>query len=134
MTTLNSLEKHAPDLTYSLPDGSVVIHLGLIVTVYFRQGYTEQSKRAVMRCFTRFKEEFGAHLVGQFYGGYKRLTDSSFIDTTARILQTGPNDQYEWHISSAATVGEAGAYSLTILNSFEAHGDHKRSFLKMTLP
>lgn len=134
MNTLEQLTKRAPDLMFDLPDGTPVVRLGLIVTLYFKEGYTLQSKQAVMQCFARFKEEFGQHLKGQFDDRYKKLTDASFNKKTSKVIETGPNEQYEWHISSAATAKEAGEYSLSVLNSFEVHGDQKRSFLKMTLP
>ncbi|AZE48867.1 hypothetical protein C4K04_3195 [Pseudomonas chlororaphis] len=134
MDTLEKLTEQAPDLTFELPDNTPVVRLGLIVTVYFKEGYLLDSKKKVMECFTRFKDEFGQHLKGQFDEHYKKLTDDSFKKTTAKILETGPNEQYEWHISSAATANEAAEYSLCALNSFEVHGDQKRSYLKMTLP
>ncbi|WP_247842291.1 type VI immunity family protein [Pseudomonas sp. MWU12-3103b] len=134
MNTLEKLTERAPDLMFELPDGTPVVRLGLIVTLYFKEGYTLQSKQAVMQCFARFKEEFGQHLKGQFDDRYKKLTDASFDKKISKILETGPNEQYEWHISSAATANEAGEYNLSALNSFEVHGDQKRSFIKMTLP
>ncbi|MFJ5237734.1 type VI immunity family protein [Pseudomonas neuropathica] len=134
MNRLEKLSENAPDLSFELPDGTSVVRLGLIVTLYFKDGYTLQCKQAVMQCFARFKEEFGQHLKGQFDHRYKKLTDASFDKKTSKILKTAPNEQYEWHISSAATANEAGEYSLSASNSFEVHGDKKRSFLKMTLP
>ena len=132
--SLNNLSEQSANLTFELPDNTPVVRLGLIATLYFKEGYSLQSKRNVMQCFTRFKEEFGQHLKGQFDDRYKKLTDSGFSKTQEKIRESGPNEQYEWHISSAATANEAAAYSLSALNSFEVHGDQKRSYLKMTLP
>jgi hypothetical protein len=132
--SLNKLSEQSANLTFELPDNTPVVRLGLIATLYFKEGYSLQSKCYVMQCFTRFKEEFGQHLKGQFDDRYKKLTDSGFSKTQEKIRESGPNEQYEWHISSAATANEAAAYSLSALNSFEVHGDQKRSYLKMTLP
>ncbi|MBB3238531.1 hypothetical protein FHW68_000003 [Pseudomonas sp. Tn43] len=134
MNGLERLNEKAPDLAFDLPDNTPVIRLGLIATVYFKEGYLLESKQKVMECFARFKEDFGQYLNGQFDGRYKKLTNDSFKKTTEEILGTDSNEQYEWHISSAATADEAGEYSLSALNSFEVHGDQKRSYLKMTLP
>ncbi|POA46993.1 hypothetical protein C1893_17680 [Pseudomonas sp. MPR-ANC1] len=134
MNSLEKLTERASDLTFELPDSTPVIRLGLIATFYFKEGYLRQSKEAVMQCFARFKEEFGQHLKGQFDNRYKRLNGTNFNNKTSKILDTGPNEQYEWHISSATKANEAAEYSLTVLNSFEVHGDQRRSFLKMTLP
>ncbi|RMO04205.1 hypothetical protein ALQ47_02280 [Pseudomonas cichorii] len=134
MSTLEKLTDQAPNLAFELPDTTPVIRLGLIATLYFKEGYSPESKKRVVECFDRFKEEFGQHLKGQFDGRYKKLTNDNFNKTTQKILDTGPNEQYEWHVSSAATATEAGAYSFSALNSFEVHGDQRRSFIKMTLP
>ncbi|MGR6740009.1 type VI immunity family protein [Pseudomonas chlororaphis] len=134
MNTLEKLIYQAPNLTFELPDNTPVVRLGLIATVYFKEGYLLESKKRVMECFDRFKEEFGQYLKGQFDGRYKKLTDDSFKKTAMKILETDSNEQYEWHISSAPTASEAAEYSLSALNSFEIHGDQKRSFLKITLP
>lgn len=134
MNALEKLTEQAPGLTFELPDGTPVIKLGLIATLYFKEGYTPQSKLAVTQCYERFKEEFGQHLKGQYDGRYKKLTDVSFNKKILNILETGPNEQYEWHISSAGSANEASEYSLSALNSFEVHGDQRRSFIKMTLP
>jgi hypothetical protein len=77
MNRLEKLSENAPDLSFELPDGTSVVRLGLIVTLYFKDGYTLQCKQAVMQCFARFKEEFGQHLKGQFDHRYKKLTDAS---------------------------------------------------------
>lgn len=134
MNVLEKLTDRAPDLSFELPDGTPVVRLGLIATLYFKEGYTPESKQKVMECFARFNNEFGSHLTGQFDKTYKKLTPSSFEKTTDKILNTGPNEQYEWHISSATTAGEAPEYSLSALNSFEIHGEQKRSYLKLVLP
>lgn len=134
MNTLEELICQAPDLAFELPDNTPVVRLGLIGTVYFKAGYLLENKKKVMECFERFKEEFGQYLTAQFDGRYRKLTDDSFKKTTMKILGTDSNEQYEWHISSAPTANEAAEYSLSALNSFEIHGDQKRSFLKITLP
>ncbi|MGZ7458325.1 type VI immunity family protein [Pseudomonas sp. Ma2-10] len=134
MNTLEKLIDQAPNLAFEMSDNTPVVRLGLIATVYFKEGYLFESKQKVLECFDRFKEEFGQHLKGQFDGRYKKLTNESFKKTTLKILETGANEQYEWHISSAPTASEAAEYSLSALNSFEVHGNQKRSYLKITLP
>lgn len=134
MNALEKLKERAPDLEFELPDGTPVVKLGLIVTLYFKEGYTTESKQKVMECFTRFHQEFGVHLKGHFQERYKKLTPSSFERTRDKILTTEPNEQYEWHLSSAPNAKEAEGYSLSTLNSFEIHGEKKRSYIKLVMP
>ena len=134
MNALERLAQRAPNLEFELPDDTPVVKLGLIVTLYFKEGYTLEIKQRVMACFERFHEEFGAHLKGQFQERYKKLTPASFEKTRGKILETEPNEQYEWYLSSAATAKEAEDYSLSTLNSLLVHGDKVRSYLKLVLP
>ena len=134
MNALAKLKECAPNLEFELPDGTPVVKLGLIVTLYFKEGYTLESKQKVMECFTRFHKEFGTHLKGHYSERYKKLTADSFDKIHSKILSSEPNEQYEWHLSSAPNAKEAEDYSLSILNSFEIHGDKKRSHIKLTIP
>lgn len=134
MNALEKLKERAPDLEFELPDGTPVVKLGLIVTLYFKEGYTAKSKQKVMECFGRFNEEFGSHLKGHYFQRYKKLTSSSVEKSHNKILSSEPNEQYHWHLSSAPNAKEAGGYSLSILNSFEIHGDKERSFIKLVMP
>ncbi|QEI09221.1 DUF3396 domain-containing protein [Pigmentiphaga aceris] len=131
---LENLLAHAPNLEFTLPDGTPVVRLGLIATIYFKEGYSHESKARVVACFQRFKDEFGAHLHAHFDGRYRVLTDAGFNKTAQQILGTHANEQYEWHVSSAPAATQAAEYSLSVLNSVEVHGDRKRSYLKISLP
>lgn len=134
MNALEKLAERAPDLAFELPDGTPVVHLGLIVTLYFKEGYTLESKQRVMECFECFHKEFGSDLKGQYFERYKKLTTGSFEKIHNKVLSSEPNEQYHWHLSSAPNAKEAEDYSLSTLNSFEIHGDKERSFIKLVLP
>lgn len=49
------------------PDGLVLAKLGLICTVYFRNGGQRETGYKVLGCFDGFVEQFGEHLQGQFH-------------------------------------------------------------------
>lgn len=134
MNALEKLKERAPDLEFELPDGMPVVKLGLIVTLYFKEGYTSESKRKVVECFERFYEEFKIHLKWQAGERYHKLTPERFEKQKKFILDSAPNEQYEWHISSAKNEKESRGYSLQAMNSFELHGDKIRSYIKMTMP
>lgn len=134
MNALEKLAEQAPELEFELPDGTPVVKLGLIVTLYYKEGYTAESKQRVMECFKRFYDEFGSHLKGQFHDRFKKLNAASFEKIRQQILESGPNEEVCWSLSSAATSGEAGDYGIATLNSPELHGDAMRSYLKLTLP
>lgn len=134
MNALDKLKERAPELEFELPDGTPVVKLGLIVTLYFKDGYTTENKQKVVECFERFYKEFKPYLKWQVYRRDKKLTDANFAKSCAQILTTEPNEQYYWSLSSSQGVEDAPGYCLSGMNSFEVHGDRDRSYIKLTLP
>jgi len=134
MNALERLQERAPDLEFELPDGTPVVKLGLIATFYFKDGYTVASKQRIAQCFERFHEEFKAYLKWQGGERFHKLTPSRFEKQRSLVLNSGGNEQYEWHISSANNEKESEDCSLSTMNTFEVHGDRNLSYLKLTLP
>lgn len=134
MNALEKLHERAPDLELELQDGTPVVNLGLIVTLYFKEGYTTELKQKVVECFERFYREFKPQLKWHVYRRDKKLTDSSFQKTAAQILATEPNDQIYWSLSSSEGLHDAPRYRLAVMNSYEIHGDQDLSYIKLELP
>ncbi|MFJ2536464.1 hypothetical protein [Pseudomonas sp. NPDC087614] len=74
---MKNLENRAKDFSYELPDGTPVVKLGVIATLYFKEGYTAGKKLKIIDCFRKFNDEFGAHLNGLLQDSYKKLTSES---------------------------------------------------------
>ncbi|RON49542.1 DUF3396 domain-containing protein [Pseudomonas frederiksbergensis] len=132
--SLKNLEDRAADLSFELPDGTPVVRLGLIITLYFKKGYTRETKSKIDECFARFYEEFQPLLKGMFYRKRKKLTDASFNKVREQISKTDSNDEFSWLLGSAAESTQADEYRLSMLNSFEIHGDQIRSHIKLVFP
>jgi len=134
MNALEKLTERAPDLEFELPDGIPVVKLGLIVTLYFKDGYTAETKRALDECFTRYYEEFQTQLKSMVFRRHKKLTPDNFSKARKQVVETDPNDQFSWFLGSAPNASQADGFSLSVLNSFEIHGDKKCSYIKLVLP
>ncbi|WP_347905698.1 type VI immunity family protein [Pseudomonas purpurea] len=134
MNAVASWMEQGKAFEFELPDGTPVIRLGLIVTLYFKEGYTAAKKRAVVNCFERFYDEFASVLKSQVYERSKKLTRTTFDASRDKLLSSTPNSQYEWCVSSATGVTDVGETSLFAMNTFELHGDKIRSVIKLTLP
>ncbi len=48
--------------TFLNGDGLTVSRLGISITLFFKQGYTQEKKQRILACYRRFREEFGPHL------------------------------------------------------------------------
>lgn len=134
MNTLEKLEQQAPDLAFELSDGKPVVRLGLILTLYFKRGYTSDTKENVLACFRRFYEEYQTQLKCLVYGRHQKLTSANFEKAQQAISKSGGNDEFSLFLGSAPDETEADEYSLSAMNSFEIHGDKLRSYIKLVMP
>jgi hypothetical protein len=134
MNTLENLEQHAPDLAFELPDGKPVVRLGLILTLYFKCGYTNDTKKNVLAYFRRFYEEYQSQLKCLVYGRHQKLTSANFEKAQQTISKSGGNEEFSLFLGSAADEAEADEYSLSAMNSFEIHGEKLRSYIKLVMP
>lgn len=131
---LKALNEQAHNLTIEQSDALPKVKLGLIATLYFNEGYSHEKKNKIDECFAKFYEEFESQLKTMIYRRRKKLTKDNFTKARENILQTDPDDQFSWFIGSSGSPDEADSYSMSMLNSFEVHGDKKRSFIKIVLP
>lgn len=59
---LNYLEKWLPEASVKYKDGSPAVNLGLIITVFFKDGHTPDVRRRMVECVDRFYMEFKPYL------------------------------------------------------------------------
>jgi len=133
VSSLNRLERQSERIAVDSALGMPIVRLGLITTLYFRQGHTPDVKRRVEACFTRFYETFKPMLKWQLYKRMRRLTPSGFASCRRHIVHSCPEDQFVWSIASA-TQAEVATYSLFVMNTAEGQAENDRSCLKMVLP
>nr|WP_200998939.1 DUF3396 domain-containing protein [Pseudomonas cichorii] len=130
---LARLDAQSEHLAVDCSEGVPVVRLGLITTLYFKQGHTQEAKRRVEACFSRFYDAFKPMLKWQLYNRMRRLTASGFASCRRQILQSPPDVQFAWSIASA-TQAEVATYSLFVMNTSQGQADNDRSCLKMVLP
>ncbi|RMT80236.1 DUF3396 domain-containing protein [Pseudomonas viridiflava] len=133
MTPLTKLSRQAERIAVDSGLGTPVVRLGLITTLYFRKGHTQDLKQRVEACFVRFYDAFKPVLKWQLYKRMRRLTSSGFAACRRQVLQSSPDDQFVWSIASA-TQAEVADYSLFVMNTSEGQADNDLSCLKMVLP
>ncbi|OEC34893.1 hypothetical protein A7D27_26655 [Pseudomonas sp. 1D4] len=134
MNALDTLKQHAPDLEIEDAQGNPVVKLGLIATLYFREGYTAERKQRVIECFERFYEEFRVNLKGNIFEKNRKLTLENFERAKNQALATGENEQIYWCLNSSESLQHASIYCLSFMNTFQVHGEQDRSYIKLILP
>ncbi|MFK3774155.1 type VI immunity family protein [Pseudomonas sp. NPDC089406] len=132
MNNIEKIKQELDNLEFDSSEGVPVVRLGVVVTLYFRNGYTPEVIERIAGCFKRFSEEFEGSLRGMYYKRYKKYTRKSLESALSAI--TEKPSRFALHLSSASSAYDVGVYSLAVLNTHEEHGDTFRSYIKMTVP
>lgn len=59
---LNYIEEWLPEASLKYKDGQPAVNLGLIITVFFKEGHTAAVRQNMVECVDRFYAEFKPHL------------------------------------------------------------------------
>lgn len=110
--------------------------LGLVMTFFFKNGYTPEKKAAILRCYCRFRELYAGKLRFHTHNqkGMKKYSEENIEKLEQYIKASGPNDVVEWYISDAKNGDEAPEYVMRCLNSYEVDGVWGTSYLSLYLP
>ncbi|MEK9496334.1 type VI immunity family protein [Photorhabdus sp. P32] len=117
-------------------DGLTVSRLGLSITLFFKQGYTQEKKQRILACYRRFREEFGTHLRFHTHElkGLKKYSPENIVKVEEGILNQKKNQPSSWDVSDARNLYEAPRYLMHYLDSDEDDGDDSSSYLSLVLP
>ncbi|AWH29594.1 type VI immunity family protein [Stenotrophomonas sp. YAU14A_MKIMI4_1] len=138
MSCIDDIEREIDKIELRNAKGRPVIRLGLIATLYFRNGQQPAARKKVAACFSEFYAEFGDVLRGMVYGRRGRLTPEKLQGVLERF--SGAGEGRELNINSARSMHEAASHCLQVLTAREVlttHGETVscgRSYIKMTMP
>lgn len=133
VSLLNKLAHQAADMTINSEHGEPAVRLGLITTLYFKQGHTAHIKQRLEACFVRFREEFKRELKWLLHKTERKLTLSSFASSRRRVVNSSSDEQFIWSIGSGASK-DIALYRMFTMNTTQALEEVDRSCLKMVLP
>jgi len=133
VSPLSRLKAQVGNLAIDSELGEPIVRLGLITTLYFKNGHTLDSKKGVGECFRWFRSQFKDELKWQFYKQLRPISSPSFGHCRRSILQSSVHEQYIWSLSSG-TLQEVAEYRMFVMNTTQALADIDRSCLKMVLP
>ncbi|UCQ29643.1 DUF3396 domain-containing protein (plasmid) [Edwardsiella tarda] len=133
-TELNYIEKWLPEASVKYRDGSPAINLGLIITVFFRDGHTPEVRRKMVDCVDRFYAEFQSHLKKHITRSWVGITEKNYARKRQEILDSTPEEIFSWYLGSADKDWLAPDYDILIMGERIFHNDNDRSVIKLTLP
>ncbi|MBS9439052.1 DUF3396 domain-containing protein [Photorhabdus noenieputensis] len=130
------LKSQLTAFTFLNGDGLTVSRLGISITLFFKQGYTQEKKQRILACYRRFREEFGTHL--RFHRhelkGLRKYSPENIAKVEEGILNQKKNQLSSWDVSDARNLYEAPRYLMHYLDSREIDGDDDSSYLSLVLP
>ncbi len=82
------LKSQLTAFTFLNGDGLTVSRLGISITLFFKQGYTQEKKQRILACYRRFREEFGIHLRFHTHElkGFKKYSPENIAKVEEGIL------------------------------------------------
>ncbi|HGH5990704.1 DUF3396 domain-containing protein [Morganella morganii] len=110
--------------------------LGLVMTFFFKNGYTPEKKAAILRCYRRFRELYAGKLKfhSHEFDGMKKYSEENIVKVEKKIEESGVNERIGWYISDAKNKDEAPEYVMRCLNSYEIDKAQGTSYLSLYLP
>ncbi|MCW2457045.1 UNVERIFIED_ORG: hypothetical protein M2414_004806 [Rahnella aquatilis] len=132
---LTYLDKWLPDASVRYRDGSPAINLGLIITVFFKDGHTAAVRRKMVECVDRYYGEFKPHLKKTLPGKkWTAITEKNYASQRQKILDASPEEIFSWILSSGNESFLAPDYSILIMGKRIYHNENNRSVIKLVFP
>ncbi|MGV8927220.1 MAG: DUF3396 domain-containing protein [Ewingella sp.] len=131
---LNYIEKWLPEASVKYKDGSPAVNLGLIITVFFKDGHTPEVRQKMVACVDRFYAEFKSHLKKTITKSWVGITEKNYQKKRQEILDSTPEEIFSWYLGSAEKDFLAPDYDILIMGKRVFHNDNDRSVIKLTFP
>ncbi|MCB5309798.1 DUF3396 domain-containing protein [Yersinia massiliensis] len=131
---LNYIEKWLPEATVKYKDGSPAVNLGLIITVFFKDGHTADVRQKMVQCVDLFYAEFKPHLKKHVTHNWVGITENNYKKYRQEILDSSPEEIIDWYLTSAEKDFLAPDYDITLLGQRVFHNDNDRSVVKLIFP
>ena len=128
------------DLLVKDPKGLVVLQVGLLVTLYFREGHTQQVRERVARCFEAYRTLCGPRLKWAHPSkrGFQKLDGPPDMDPARFLREPDPDGRFEasgwefyWH--GGAQKEEASDLRVRAMGAPNRRGD-ELGFFSASLP
>ncbi|WP_347116554.1 DUF3396 domain-containing protein [Leclercia sp. S52] len=132
---LNYIEKWLPEASVKYKDGSPAVNLGLIITVFFKNGHTPDVRRKMVECVDRYYDELKPYLKKTLpVKKWTRITENNYAKQRQAILDSTPEEIFDWVLSSASESYLAPDYEILIMGKRIFHNENNRSVIKLIFP
>lgn len=131
---LNYIEKWLPETSVKYKDGSQAVNLGLIITVFFKDGHLPEVRQKMVECVDRYYAEFKPYLKKTLTPKWVGITEKNYQKKRQAILDSSPEEIFSWYLGSEATDYHAPEYEILIMGKRIFRNDTDRSVIKLVFP
>ena len=131
---LDFIEKWIPEISVKYKDGNPALNLGLIVTVFFKDGHTQDVREKMAECADRFYAEFQTHLKKTQVKKWHKITNNNYNKKRAELIKMTEEHIFCWHLTGAKDLDYAPDYDLFMMNQRIYHNETDRTIIKLTFP
>lgn len=131
---LSYIVKWLPEASVKYKDGSQAVNLGLIITVFFKDGHTAEVRRKMVECVDRYYDEFKPHLKKTLAPKWVSITDKNYKRNRQEFLELTEEETDSWYLGSADKDYLSPDYSILVMNTRIFHNDNDRSVIKLVFP
>lgn len=131
---LNYIDKWLPEASVKYKDGSQAVNLGLIITVFFKDGHLPEVRQKMVGCVDRYYAEFKPYLKKTLTPKWVGITEKNYQKKRQAILDSSPEEIFSWYLGSEATDYHAPEYEILIMGKRIFRNDTDRSVIKLVFP
>jgi len=131
---LSYIEKWLPEASVKYKAGSQAVNLGLIITVFFKDGHTAEVRRKMVECVDRYYDEFKPYLKKTLARKWVSITDKNYKRNRQEFLELTEEETDSWYLGSAEKDYLSPDYSILVMNTRIFHNDNDRSVIKLVFP
>ncbi len=96
---MNYIEKRLPEAPVNYKDGSQAVNLDLIITVFFKGGYTTEVRHNMVACVDRYYAECKSH-IKILTPKWVSITDKDYPKNRQEYLNLTEQETDSWYMAA----------------------------------
>jgi hypothetical protein len=93
---LDYIEKWLPEASVKYKDGSQAVNLGIIITVFFKDGHLPEVRRKMVECVDRFYDQFKPYLKKTLAPKWVSITEKNYQKKRQQIIELSSEEIFSW--------------------------------------
>jgi len=131
---LDYIEKWLPEASVKYKDGSQAVNLGIIITVFFKDGHLPEVRRKMVECVDRFYDQFKPYLKKTLATKWVSITEKNYQKKRQKIIELSSEEIFSWYLGGEETDYHSPDYEILIMGKRIFNNEDNRSVIKLCFP